>query len=128
MGERREKRKKNNKSYQEFQTSQPPKIVGGCNCDTYVATSESILQPPVATPGCGFSQPKKNQVATKFLQPPSPVINSNNETETANSVTIRGLNSMKIKRLRITLVSRWCIPSHQTTWRKLNSNRDFIFK
>jgi hypothetical protein len=72
MGERREKRKKNNKSYQEFQTSQPPKIVGGCNCDTYVATSESILQPPVATPGCGFSQPKKNQVATKFLQPPSP--------------------------------------------------------
>jgi hypothetical protein len=38
MGERREKRKKNNKSYQEFQTSQPPKIVGGCNCNTYVAT------------------------------------------------------------------------------------------
>ena len=70
MGERREKRKKNNKSYQEFQTSQPPKIVGGCNCDTYVATSESILQPPVATQGCDFSQPKKNKVATKFLQPP----------------------------------------------------------
>lgn len=72
MGERREKRKKNNKSYQEFQTSQPPKIVGGCNCDTYVATSESILQPPVATQGCDFSQPKKTKVATKFLQPPSP--------------------------------------------------------